>query len=143
MKRNHIFRSLLTWLFPAALIGAFTPPAHPATLGGPLSLEDEDSFFVNGQIAMSNYPGASAVTGPAAPGHIMINQMYVHYRIPVAKRGVPIVMVHGSNHTGMTYETTPDGREGWATYFARHNFPVYVVDHSGRERSGFNPTLGE
>src|SRR6516165_8867652 len=36
--------------------------------------------------------------------------------------------------------TTPDGREGWATYFARKNFPVYVVDHAGRGRSGFDPT---
>ena len=32
-------------------------------------------------------------------------------------------MVHGSGHTGVTYETTPDGREGWATYFARKQFP--------------------
>jgi hypothetical protein len=43
-------------------------------------------------------------------------------------------MVHGSGHTGVTYETTPDGREGWATYFARKNFPVYVIDHVGRGR---------
>jgi hypothetical protein len=50
------------------------------------------------------------------------------------------VLVHGSNHTGMTYETTPDGREGWATWFVRQGYPVYVVDHSGRGRSGFNPT---
>jgi hypothetical protein len=49
-------------------------------------------------------------------------------------------MVHGSGHTGVTYETTPDGREGWATYFTRKNFPVYVVDHAGRGRSGFDPT---
>jgi hypothetical protein len=33
-----------------------------------------------------------------------------------------------------------DGREGWATYFTRKNFPVYVVDHVGRGRSGFDPT---
>jgi len=48
--------------------------------------------------------------------------------------------VHGSQHTGMTYETTPDGREGWATWFVRQGHPVYVVDHAGRGRSGFNPT---
>ena len=53
---------------------------------------------------------------------------------------MPLVLVHGSNHTGMTYETTPDGREGWATWFVRQGHPVYVVDHSGRGRSGFNPT---
>jgi len=65
----------------------------------------------------------------------------VQYRIPKTVSGPPIVMVHGSGHTGATYETTPDGREGWASYFARKGFPVYVVDHSGRGRSGFNPTV--
>jgi pimeloyl-ACP methyl ester carboxylesterase len=40
----------------------------------------------------------------------------------------------------VTYETTPDGREGWANYFARSGFPVYVVDQPGRGRSGYNPT---
>ncbi len=120
---------------------AFAPGfAHSATLGGPLTLEDEGAFFVNGRTVTSNFPGASLVTGPSAPGKITVNQMYVHYRIPAAKRGAPVVMVHGSNHTGMTYETTPDGREGWATYFARKGAPVYVVDHAGRGRSGFDPT---
>src|SRR5262249_29233416 len=80
------------------------------------------------------------VVGAAQPGTITVNQMYVQYRIPKEVRGPAIVMVHGSGHTGATWETTPDGREGWATYFARKGFPVYVVDHSGRGRSGFDPT---
>ena len=60
---------------------------------------------------------------------------------PEDRQGPALVMVHGSGHTGMTYETTPDGREGWATYFARKNFPVYVVDHAGRGRSSFDPSV--
>jgi pimeloyl-ACP methyl ester carboxylesterase len=109
------------------------------SLGGPLELEDEGSFFVNGETATSSHPGTPGV-GPSVPGTITVNQMYVQYRIPRRIGGPAIVMVHGSGHTGATYETTPDGREGWATYFARKGFPVYVVDHSGRGRSGFNPT---
>ncbi len=123
-----------------AILASGLAPARAATLGGPLTLEDEGAFFVNGKTVTSNYPGASLVTGPSAPGRITVNQMYVHYRIPSGKHGAPVVMVHGSNHTGMTYETTPDGREGWATYFVRKGAPVYVVDHSGRGRSGFDPT---
>ena len=119
---------------------ACTATAQAASLGGPLTLADEGSFFVNGQSLRSEYPGASLRTGPAPAGNIVVNQMYVHYRIPAARKGVPIVMVHGSQHTGMTYETTPDGREGWATWFVRQGHPVYVVDHSGRGRSGFDPT---
>lgn len=49
-------------------------------------------------------------------------------------------MVHGSSHTGKTYEDTPDGRMGWAEYFVRRGVPVYVVDHAGRARSGFDPS---
>ena len=110
------------------------------SLGGPLELQDEGSFFVNGQLTQSTHPG-TAVGGISQPGTITVNQMYVQYRIPKTVSGPAIVMVHGSGHTGATYETTPDGREGWATYFARKGFPVYVVDHSGRGRSGFNPTV--
>lgn len=114
--------------------------AGAASLGGPLNLADEGSFFVNGENITSQYPGASLVTGPTPPGRITVNQMYVHYRIPAAATGAPVIMVHGSNHSGVTYETTPDGREGWATYFVRRGHPVYVIDHAGRGRSGFNPT---
>ena len=109
------------------------------SLGGPLELQDEGSFFVNGQLTPSSHPG-TAVGGISQPGTITTSQMYVQYRIPKSVSGPAIVMVHGSGHTGATYETTPDGREGWATYFARKGFPVYVVDHSGRGRSGFDPT---
>jgi pimeloyl-ACP methyl ester carboxylesterase len=64
--------------------------------------------------------------------------MYVQYMVPRAATGAPVIMVHGGTHTGKTYETTPDGREGWATYFARRGHPVYVVDMPGRGRSGWD-----
>ena len=128
----------------AVLAACLSYSAAAGTLGGPLTLEDEGSFFVNGKVVTSQYPGASLVTGPAAPGRITVNQMYVHYRIPASRKGPALVLVHGSNHSGVTYETTPDGREGWATYFLRKGFPVYVVDHSGRESTGFcNPFADE
>src|SRR5690349_2551610 len=73
-----------------------------SSLGGRLVLEDEGSFFVNGRTLKSEHPGASLVTGRQPPGTIIINQMYVHYRIPADKKQTPVVMVHGSGHTGMT-----------------------------------------
>lgn len=124
--------ALATTIIPAA--------AQKSSLGGPLTLADEGAFFVGGKAIKSNFPGASSVTGTPPPGSITVNQMYVHYRIPAKRRGVPIIMVHGSNHSGMTYETTPDGREGWATWFVRQGHPVYVVDQAGRGRSSFDPT---
>ena len=114
--------------------------AMAGSLGGPLELQDEGSFFVNGQLVALEPSRHRRRSASPPPGTITVNQMYVQYRIPKTVVGPAIVMVHGSGHTGATYETTPDGREGWATYFARKGFPVYVVDHSGRGRSGFNPT---
>lgn len=117
------------------------PVVGRSTLGGPMVLRDEGSFFVNGQHEQTNFP-SSDPTGLNGPGTYIIDQMYVHYWIPEPVGGdkLPVIMVHGADHTGVTYETTPDGREGWATYFVRHGFPVYVVDHAGRGRSGFDPT---
>src|SRR5436305_521968 len=112
--------------------------ANAGSLGGPLELQDEGSFFVGGHSLRSEHPSNAA---GATAGDIMTGQMYVQYRIPKTVSAPPIVMVHGSGHTGVTYETTPDGREGWATYFVRKNFPVYVVDHVGRGRSGFDPSV--
>src|SRR5215475_6475000 len=132
-----IRRTIACALTITAAAAVAAPVAKGGSLGGPLELQDEGSFFVGGQRLRSDRP--SNAQG-ATPGDIMTNQMYVQYRIPKTISGPPIVMVHGSGHTGVTYETTPDGREGWATYFVRKNFPVYVVDHSGRGRSGFDPT---
>jgi pimeloyl-ACP methyl ester carboxylesterase len=128
----------MTVIAAGLTVGVITAAAA-GSLGGPLELQDEGVFFVNGQAVRTEFPD-SPPTGTAPPGQILMDQMYVQYRIPKTVSGPPIVMVHGSGHTGVTYETTPDGREGWATYFARKNFPVYVVDHVGRGRSGFDPT---
>jgi hypothetical protein len=113
--------------------------AAAGSLGGPLELQDFGSFFVGGQPHQSTHPGPS-VGGPVPAGQIRTGQMYVQYLIPKTVSGPAIVLVPGAVHTGAAYETTPDGREGWATYFARKGFPVYVVDHAGRARSGFDPT---
>jgi pimeloyl-ACP methyl ester carboxylesterase len=127
----------LAFVLPAAGLMAAISMAAAGTLGGPMELQDEGQFFIGGRIMPSTHPS----NAPGfLPGQIMLSQMFVHYRIPATVSRPPMVMVHGSGHTGMTYETTPDGREGWATYFTRNNFPVYVVDHSGRGRSGFDPT---
>jgi len=48
---------------------------------------------------------------------------------------LPIVMVHGGFHTGAAWLSTPDGRAGWATYFANLGHDVYVADWPGHGRS--------
>ena len=105
----------------------------------PLVLAKQGSFFINQEDLATAFPTAA---GTPQPGHVSVKGMYVQYQIPQTRNraAYPVIMVHGSAHTGKTYEETPDGRMGWAEYFVRHGVPVYVVDHSGRARSGFDPT---
>jgi len=124
-------------LLATGLVAASVAAATAGSLGGPLQLQDEGVFYINGQTTQSSFSNPAA----PGPGQITTDQMYVQYRIPMTVTGLPVIMVHGSGHTGVTYETTPDGREGWATYFTRRGFPVYVVDHVGRGRSSFDPSV--
>lgn len=69
-------------------------------------------------------------------------QMYVQRWAPPdgsPRRSCPLVLVHGAGHTGVAWTSTPDGRPGWAPYFAGQGWPVYVVDWPGVGRSGFAP----
>lgn len=116
-----------------------TAKAGEAPFESPLVLAKQGSFFVNEQNIPTAFPSG---IGTRVAGHISMKGMYVQYQIPQARnqRAYPVIMVHGSVHTGKTYEETPDGRMGWAEYLVRRGIPVYVVDHSGRARSGFDPT---
>lgn len=50
-------------------------------------------------------------------------------------RRPPIVMLHGGFHNGTAFLATPDGRAGWATWFAQRGHDVYVMDWPGHGRS--------
>ena len=83
------------------------------------------------------YPG-----GPPSKldpnGRIMVEQMYVQYLLPKNRKGkYPLLMWHGGGLTGVTYESTPDGREGWLNLFVRKGWDVYVSDAVERGRAGF------
>jgi hypothetical protein len=124
------------------------PAPQKKHLGGPLTLEDQGSFFIGGVPKISEHaaipfaPPNQPAPAPT-PQQITIGQMYVHFQIPARKAGPgwPVIMVHGSTHTGASLESTPDGREGWYPYFVRKGVSTYVVDQSGRGRSGFDQSV--
>ena len=148
--RQSFSIALVLALFAASASAQDSRPRR--FLGGPLTIEDQGSFFIGGVQKVTTFatvpappaPGA-APAAPAAPApqQITIGQMYVQFQIPAKKYGVgwPVIMVHGSTHTGACLEATPDGREGWYPYFVRNGVPSYVVDQAGRGRSGFDESV--
>jgi pimeloyl-ACP methyl ester carboxylesterase len=72
-------------------------------------------------------------------GTTVLGQMYVQYGLPADTKRLPVLFWHGGSLTGATWETTPDGREGWYTQFLRAGWPCYVVDAVERGRSGWAP----
>jgi hypothetical protein len=46
------------------------------------------------------------------------------------------VMWHGIGQFSKTWETTPDGREGYQNIFLRRNFSVYLIDQPRRGNAG-------
>ena len=43
-------------------------------------------------------------------------------------RKLPLVFWHGHGQSAKTWETTPDGREGFQNIFLRRRFSVYLID---------------
>src|SRR5439155_1103737 len=71
-------------------------------------------------------------------GVYQVEQMYVQYFLPANEKGAyPLLLWHGGGLTGVTYETTPDGREGWLNYFLRKGWSIYNSDAVERGRAGW------
>lgn len=113
-------------LLPAFMLCA----AAPAFAAEPLSIANQGYLFAGGKY--------STVNGK----EVMAGQIYAEYQVPANKTHLyPIVMVHGAIQTGTNFTGTPDGREGWAQYFLRRGYSVYVVDQPGRARASYQQDL--
>lgn len=61
---------------------------------------------------------------------------YAQYYIPQNSYNYPIIMWHGIGQSGKSFESTPDGREGYMAILPRKNWAVYIIDQPRRGRAG-------
>src|SRR6187200_1352582 len=137
--RKNMRRILLGMILCCAAMPALTAEED-------IVLRGMGSFHVGGRVAeVSGKPVRMIVRQPGGPltkldpnGQYMVEQMYVQYFLPKQRKGkLPLLMWHGGGLTGVTYETTPDGREGWLNLFVRKGWDVYVSDAVERGRAGW------
>src|SRR6266581_3691789 len=133
-NREDIMRrlgvSLVGITLAAGLIGSALAQAKE-----PIALRDIGSFHLGGRyVDISGKPTREVTIGGATQtlnpnGTYLVEQMYVQYLLPQNRKGkVPLLMWHGGGFTGVTYESTPDGREGWLNIFVRKGWDSYVSD---------------
>lgn len=94
------------------------------------ALATRGMFFVGGEYA-----------GPE-DNRVMHGQMYVEVLTPKqVTQPYPLVLIHGAAQTATNWMMTPDGRKGWADYFADQGYVVYLVDQPARGRSAWHPGI--
>jgi hypothetical protein len=108
----------------------------------PIVIQDQGSFAVGGTVVTA--PGIfdpikNGAFNPAnqnSEGQTLHgDHAYVFYQIPDKARKLPLVLWHGYGQFSKTWETTPDGREGYQNIFLRQRFPVYLIDQPRRGRA--------
>lgn len=88
-----------------------------------LAIREQGSFLIGGSI--KTQPGTYDTHQPLKPDGQTLHgdHAYVSYQIPVDARKNPLVFLHGAGQSAKTWESTPDGREGFPP------FPAPGIQH--------------
>ncbi|MEE9910245.1 MAG: alpha/beta fold hydrolase [Deltaproteobacteria bacterium] len=101
----------------------------------PLVIQEQGSFAVGGTVATN--PGTFDPVKMTPEGQTFHgDHAYAFYQIPVNARKLPLVFWHGFGQFSKTWETTPDGREGYQNIFLRRGYGVYVINQPRRGNAG-------
>lgn len=128
-------RALVPLLLSVALLVPAGAIAQRARMPEPLAIQEQGSFAVGGKVIKN--AGTFNPRQPTPEGQTLHgDHAYVFYQIPANRRKLPLVFLHGTGQSSKTWETTPDGREGFQTIFLRRRFPVYLIDQPRRGNAG-------
>jgi hypothetical protein len=124
---------VFTVLFPVG--------AQNAKKQEPILIQEQGSFAVGGTWITN--PGKFDPYNPTPAGQTFHgDHAFVFYQIPVKARKFPLVMWHGIGQFSKTWETTPDGRDGFQNIFLRRGFGVYLIDQPRRGEAGRSMEAG-
>ncbi|MNS42123.1 Alpha/beta hydrolase family protein [compost metagenome] len=67
----------------------------------------------------------------------------VFYQVPIHAKHHSMIFLHGYGQSRRSWQTTADGREGFADLFLRKGYSVYLVDQPGRGAAGQTTKPGQ
>lgn len=127
MKKSFWKKALAAAILSAGLIAPLSADAAKTT-NKPIVIAEQGSFAVGGKtikhagtFSQDNFLSPE---GQSAYG----DHLYTFYQIPAKAKKYPIIFQHGGAQSKRTWETTPDGREGFQNIFLRKGYGVYLVD---------------
>lgn len=100
-----------------------------------LMIKEQGSFAVGGKVITNPGTFDSYNFSPAGQT-IHGDHAYVFYQIPANAKQLPLVFLHGAGQFSKTWETTPDGRDGFQNIFLKKGYGVYLVDQPRRGDAG-------
>ncbi len=113
-----------------------------------LIIEKQGHFSVGGSVIQhegtydnSKFVGWATQVETGQSSHV--DHAFVDYQIPANAHHTPLVYVHGYGGSGVCWQMTPDGRDGFATLMLRHGWSSYVMDLPGRGRAGRTSATSE
>lgn len=100
-----------------------------------LVIKEQGSFTVGGSVITN--PGTFNPYTRTSEGQTFHgDHAYIFYQIPDKAHKLPLVFWHGIGQFSKTWETTPDGREGFQNLFLRRGFGTYLIDQPRRGNAG-------
>ena len=133
--RRMVPKIIATLLLSACIAWSGSVPAAANEETKPLVIQDQGSFAVGGTVLQN--PGVYDPIKRTPAGQTFHgDHAYVFYQVPLNARKLPLVFLHGAGQFSKTWETTPDGREGFQNIFLRRGFGVYLLDQPRRGDAG-------
>lgn len=108
----------------------------------PVTIADQGSFFAGGTVVQNE--GTYDFAKPTNPKGQTLHgdHAYVFYQKPINAHKYPLVFLHGAGQSAKTWETTPDGRDGFQNIFLSRGYSVYLVDQPRRGKAGRSTVSG-
>lgn len=132
MKKNIILA------FSTLLILSSCCQKQTATNDKTLTIVEQGNFSAGGTVVTSEgtfdplKPWYEAQGGQTRHG----DHADVFYQIPSNAKPNSMVFLHGYGQSRRSWQTTADGREGFANIFLRDGYNTYLVDQPGRGEAG-------
>ncbi len=111
----------------------------------PIIIQQQGTFSAGGTVVKSEgtFDALKAWNVPQGGQTRHGDHADVFYQVPVKARRLSMVFLHGYGQSRRSWQTTADGREGFANMFLRKGYSIYLVDQPGRGHAGQTSKPGQ